>query len=327
MVNEFEQIARLQKKLGKLSTSVIVGIGDDAAVLRPSRGPVVATVDSLVEGVHFDREYVSAEEVGHRALAVNLSDIAAMGAVPRQALVSIALPPSEAPSFLDGFYKGLSRLAKKAGVDVVGGNLSKSPRGIFVDVTLLGEATASPILRSGARPGDAVAVVGRLGEAALGLGMLRRLGRARALSQWPRFTRAQLLAQPQLKAGLALSKGKLATSLIDVSDGLSSELMHLAVSSGVQMEIDPSRVPLAPGFAKAARELGGIPWEFQLHGGEDYALLFTFRPAHWARVKAKLGAAVTVIGRVVKGKPAVWLAAGTQRMALRPRGFDHFQSP
>jgi thiamine-monophosphate kinase len=323
MNGEFEIIRRLTRAVPSAGSRVIVGIGDDAAVLRGTQGSLVATVDALVEGVHFDLRYCMPSDIGHRALAVNLSDVAAMGATPRHALVSIAVPTAKANSFVKGFYRGLSPLARRYGIDIVGGNLSRSPNGIFVDVMVLGETTRA-VLRTGARVGDLVGVVGPLGHAALGLRALRRLGRKKALAAYGPFCRAQLRPTPQVEAGAQLSGW--ATSLIDVSDGLSSELAHLARASRVQIEIDPTLIPTMPRFERAAAELGMDPRALQLAGGEDYALLFTVREKNWAPLRRRLGSAA-VIGRVCEGRPGVWCSEGGRRRRLSARAFDHFRSP
>ncbi len=325
MTGEFKIIRGLVRKNPRIGKQVIVGIGDDAAVLRPGRGPMVATVDALVEGVHFDLRYCTAADVGHRALAVNLSDVAAMGATPRHALVSIAVPKAQAESFVDEFYRGLFPLARRHGVEIVGGNLSRSPSGIFVDVTLLGEAGQKAVLRSGARPGDCVAIVGPLGHAALGLWALRKLGRIKALARYSVFCRAQLRPTPLVEAGKKLAG--IATSLIDISDGLSSELAHLAEASKVEIEIEPVRIPRSSAFERSASDLGLAPQALQLMGGEDYALLFTFHPRDRARLERRLGRTATVIGRVLAGRPRVWQVEGTGRRRLAPLAFDHFRSP
>ena len=325
MVSEFEQIARIRKKLGAPKSDVIVGIGDDAAVVRVGKQPLVATVDALVESVHFDLAYVLPEEVGHRALAVNLSDLAAMGARAKYALVSLSLPPEKSERFVSGFYQGLAALAKKQGVQVIGGNLARSPGPIFVDVTALGEAD-TPVLRSGAQAGDAIAVVGRLGEAAAGLRLLRSMGRDNALSKWERLCRAQLLPQPLLEEGRFLGKG-VATSLIDVSDGLASELGHIATASKVRMQIETERLPLSPVLAEAAARLSLRPLDLVLYGGEDYALLFTFRPRDWKKVHARFGDQVTVIGQVRRGPARLSIIKAGKSYRLAAAGFDHFRSP
>jgi thiamine-monophosphate kinase len=324
MTGEFEIIKALSRKIPRVKGGVIVGIGDDAAVLRPAAGRQVATVDALVEGVHFDLRYCTPEDVGYRALAVNLSDVAAMGAAPRHVLVSLAVPKKGAEKFIEQFYKGLLPLARRHAVQVVGGNLSRSPSGIFVDVVVLGESK-QPVLRSGARVGDWIAVVGSLGEAAAGLQLLRKLGRARALKAWPALCRAQLRPTPLVEVGKKLAG--IATSLIDISDGLSSELAHLAKASGVSLEIDPSWLKWSAQLDDAAEFLGLSSEELALHGGEDYALLVTGRPADWVKTEKALRGQVTMIGRVVAGRGKVWRIDGPRRRALESHAFDHFRSP
>ena len=274
MNEERKIIAHLSKILGAAPPTVRVGIGDDAAVVQSPTENLVFTVDSLVEGVHFDLRYTRPEDAGHKALAVNLSDMAAMGAKPLYALVSLALPQTFFKSFIDGFYSGLMALADRFGVAVIGGNLAKSPGPIFCDVTLVGEVPeGKALLRSGARPGDAVGLLGQLGAAAAGLELLRQ-GRQSVGREFETLCQAQLRPEPLVDAGQRL-RG-LATSLIDISDGLVSELTHLATRSSVGIEIGQEKIPILPELQAAASRLGKSPLEWLLNGGEDYALLFTF---------------------------------------------------
>ncbi len=327
MDGEFKKIDWIRKFLKRSDPRVIVDIGDDAAVLRTSLRGLVATVDAQVEGVHFDRAYATPQDVGYRSLAVNLSDLAAMGARPRFALVSLALPDDEAEAFYQPFFVGLRALARKCGVSIIGGNLSGSPKGIFVDVTLLGEPVDKPLLRSSAKVGDCVVLAGGVGRSAAGLALLQRLGRATAMAFSPGLCRAHLRPTPQLELGMYLAARRLATSAIDVSDGLSSELAHLAKSSQVRIEVENDALQSDATLRKAAHRLACNSGQWVWNGGEDYALLFTVRPRHLPGIERRFGKTVRAIGKVTEGKPGVWIRANGHCQRLQPGGFEHFHSP
>ncbi len=319
-LNEFEWIAKVEKQLRRRDPRVRVGIGDDAAVLRRSPSDLAVTTDALVEGVHFDLRYCSAEDVGHKALAVNLSDLAAMGAVPRFVQVSLALPPRAVASFLPGFYRGLGALARRFGVTVTGGNLSRSPGPIFVDVTAIGDVRR-PLLRSAARPGESIGLIGALGEAAAGLALLERFGKA-AAKNGGALVCAQRRPRPLVVE--ALRAAPYLSSAIDVSDGLVAELGHLAKASGVRLTIDVEALPQSVELCNAAKRLKRDPLSWILGGGEDYALLVT-APSRWRTRLAKQG--VRWIGQVSKGKAEVRMRFEGQPMQVTPKGFDHFRAP
>lgn len=314
--SEFEWLAAIQKILGPARRAV-VGIGDDAAVLPASSHPLAVTVDAMVEGVHFDLAYCLPEDVGHKALAMNESDLHAMAARPRFAVVSVVLPAEKAAAFLPGFYQGLAERSRTSGVEIVGGNLSHTSGPVSVSITLFGDQVRSPLLRQGARPGDQLGILGTLGEAAAGLWALRALGREAAQRRYGPLVQAQLRPGVRVPAGWE-SLG--ATSAMDVSDGLSSELHHLARASGVSFELDRAALALPPLLRQAAGEAGVDPFEWVLHGGEDYALLFT-APSE-IDLPSRLPGAVC-IGRVhPAGTPAVW--EGSPARPVLPRGHDHF---
>lgn len=319
-MNEFEWIAQIEKQVRRKDPRVRVGIGDDAAVLRRPSSDLAITTDALVESVHFDLRYGSAEDAGHKALAVNLSDLAAMGAVPRFAQVSLAIPARKISSFLPGFYRGLGALARRFGVSVTGGNLSRSPGPIFIDITAIGEVHR-PRLRSAARPGDRIGLVGSLGEAAAGLALLKKHGRQAAKS-WPSLVRAQLRPMPRVREALRL--GPHLHAAIDISDGLVAELGHLAKASGVRVEFDAEALTPSSALRSAAKQLGRDPMPWLLGGGEDYALLLTASRSAEHRL-GKLG--VRWIGEVTRGRPEVRVRFAGVPMRVTPKGFDHFRVP
>jgi thiamine-monophosphate kinase len=311
---EFEIIALFTRALPLAGRGVVVGPGDDAAVLRPAPGEdLVATVDAVVEGVHFDRRSTAAD-VGWKALAVNLSDLAAMGARPVAALVALALPPGVPVATLRGLARGLGACARRHRTPVVGGNVTRAGA-LSLTVTVLGAVPEGrAVLRSGARPGDLVAVTGTLGDAALGL----RPGAAGPL------LRRQRRPVPRLAAGLALA-GRVRAA-IDVSDGLVQDLGHLCRASGVGARIGVVDLPVSAAYRRAVRRLAD-PWAPALAGGEDYELVVAIPPTLLADAQAAAARARTplaVIGRFVRG-------AGVRVVGPRgedippPPGHDHLR--
>ncbi|MGE0445367.1 MAG: thiamine-phosphate kinase [Vicinamibacterales bacterium] len=320
-VSSLGERALIDRITARLATPpwVVVGPGDDAAVIEPERGALdVLTTDALVEGIHFDRAFVPDAGIGHRALAVNLSDLAAMGARPRAALLSLVLPETLAVAALDGIVDGLLALAGRHGVSVIGGNITRSPGGLMIDVTATGAVGRRRILRrSGARPGDEVYVTGTIGDAAAGLQMLRA-GHKAAGGCVERYLRPE----PRVRAGWLLGANRAATSCVDLSDGLADGAWQLARASAVGVAIDAAAVPVSD----AARDWFGRTQDDAVRaavsGGDDYELLFTVRPSLRGRlrgVRRLLGdLPITKIGVVTKD-PAVTLGG-----APMPGGYEHF---
>jgi thiamine-monophosphate kinase len=310
--SEFELIELFTRALPLRGRGVAVGPGDDAAVLRPRAGEdLVATVDAVVADVHFDARS-SPADVGWKALAVNLSDLAAMGARPLHALVALGVPPGTPVARLRGIARGLGACARAHRVAVVGGNVTRA-RDLSVTVTVLGAVPSGrALLRRGARPGDLVAVTGTLGDAALGLAK----GAPRALAL------RQRRPTPRLAAGRALAA--VARAGIDVSDGLAQDLGHLCRASRVGARVEVARLPLSPAYRRAVRRLEE-PFAAALGGGEDYELLVAVPPAALGAARAAAargGTTLTVIGRFVRGRGVAVLGRGGE--ALRaPPGHDH----
>jgi thiamine-monophosphate kinase len=309
---------------------VRVGIGDDGAVLTPTPGAaLVATTDLLLEGVHFRRRWAEPADIGWKALAVNLSDIAAMGARPRWALVALACPPGTTIDEVEAFYTGTLALGGEHGVSLVGGDTSSSPGGWLVNVTALGETARRPILRSGARPGDVVAVTGGLGRAAAGLAVLER---SRAPARVPAdtladVTGAHLRPRPRVAEGQWLGAAEGVTAMIDLSDGLATDLGHIAAESGVGAWVEVERLPIAPTTRAVARALGEDSLTWATGGGEDYELLLTCAAAAFTGVREgferSTGARLSPIGEVVAGSGVTFRdARGRPRAA--GAGFEHF---
>ena len=302
-----------------------LGPGDDAAVLPRRGGETCVTVDAVVEGVHFRRASSRLEDVGHKALAVNLSDLAAMGARPLWALVALGVPRGFRLADARRLGAGFGALARATGTEVVGGNVSRAP-GLSLTVTVGGEVPPGrALLRSGARPGDRVWVSGLLGDARLGLALLeRRSGpEARRLRRFPRIARTAIERQrrpvPRLALGAALVG--VASACIDLSDGLAQDAGHLAAASRVAVHLDASALPVSRAFVAAhpdERERARLA----ASGGEDYELLFTVPAARETavrRLSRRLGLDLTPIGDVRRGRGVRLRGTGTARL----HGFDH----
>jgi thiamine-monophosphate kinase len=325
-----------------LGPGVLVGVGDDAAAVETSALTLVTT-DVLVEGVHFRREWGPAALIGRKALTVNLSDIAAMAGIPRFAVVSLCLPPDITVEFVDGLYDGLLERAAEVGVMVVGGNVSETPGPLSIDVTLLGQGDRL-LRRAGAKPGDLVVVTGTLGAAAAGLGFLlagTRLGAEGILAANGTWTgeipdsllsclRAQLDPTPPLAFGRALAEHDIVHAAMDLSDGLSGDLLTLCHESDVSAWIDGAALPIDPCAAQLEKEGGGDGFSLALHGGEDYQLLLAVPPEALDQLKdvaVVWDLPVTAVGEFAPGPPALSMKFGDRMKRLRPRSHEHFKDP
>ena len=294
----------------------IEGIGDDCAILQLPPGHVaLVTTDFTLEGVHFRREWHPAETVGHRCLARGLSDIAAMGGTPIAAFLSLALPKDLTQAWVGQFLKGLLKLADAFKVSLAGGDTAQSPGGILADIVVMGSVSkGKAIRRSGARPGDGIYVTGSLGAAAASLKLLMAGQKLRPVD-YPR----QFCPVPRLEVGQFLREKSLASAMIDISDGLSTDLGHICEESGVGAEIQAEAVPVAV-IGKPARE---VDLRFALHGGEDYELLFT--APRGKRVPSRIaGVAVSQIGEVTRERGVILERNGAKR-ELPPQGWEHFK--
>lgn len=330
---ELAIVERIRRRAGApaRSTGVQLGIGDDCAIVRPRAGEdLVVTTDFCLEGRHFRRDWHTPESIGHRTLARGLSDLAAMGARPVAAFLSLAMPRSVAgsPEWLEGFLRGLLGLAERAGVPLAGGDTSESPgEEVLADVVLLGAVPRGKALRrDGARAGDRLFVTGGLGGAAAELeGVARGEGRLEGLITEAGGDHPHLFPEPRLAVGRWLVRKGLASAGMDLSDGLSSDLPRLCEASGVAAEVHAA---LLPRHALTG-ELGeGPATEAALHGGEDYELLFTV--AAGSRLPRRIaGVPVTEIGRMVarrRGRPLVTrIEADGRRVALRAGGWEHLR--
>jgi thiamine-monophosphate kinase len=327
-LGEHALIARIRAR-ASVPSWVVVGPGDDAAVVIPERGSLdVLTTDALVDGVHFDCRFVPPDAIGHRALAVNLSDLAAMGASPRAALLSLALPPQLEIAAFDGMIDGLLALAARHRVALIGGNITRTPGPLTIDVTAIGSAKPRKVLtRHGARPGDEVYVTGTLGDAAVGLQQIREaleFGAERASgARVDRYLRPE----PRVRAGMLLGRNRAASSCMDISDGLADCVRQVAEASDVGMTLDLPAIPISDEVRAWQTQGGRDILEPALTGGDDYELFFTVRPAHRGRLRAvcqQLGdLPITRIGVVTKARDLLLRDEGAHRPL--PAGYQHFK--
>jgi len=317
-LGERRVISWIRRGFSERRPGILIGIGDDAALVRAPRS-LLLTTDILVEDEDFRRAVHPPRLLGRKALNVNLSDIAAMGGRPLHALVGMAIPGDIEESWLRQFMAGFRSAARESKVALVGGDLSQADQ-VMISVTVTGEAK-SPVTRSGARAGDWIFVSGTLGDAVQGFRLLEEgalQGEGRGVRP---LIRAFLDPVPRLELGALLARRKLASAMIDISDGLSVDLAHICEESRVGAEVDPSLIPISAALKRSAKD----PLALALNGGEDFELLFTVRPAKLATVR-KLSSRfkLTMIGRVTAGKRIFLVTPDKKKKPLRAGGFEHF---
>jgi thiamine-monophosphate kinase len=321
-------IERIRQQTKSGSGELLLGIGDDCAVIKRGSGFVeLVTTDTLIEKVHFDLAWHPPELLGRKAASVNLSDVAAMGGRPRYCLLSLALPVDFTEAWLDQFMAGFMAALTEHETLLIGGDTVKSESGYAISVTVMGEAPEAEILlRSVARPGDLIMVSGPLGNAAAGLEICRR-GLVDENDGWRELIAAHLDPAPETALGRTLAASGLVNAMMDLSDGLATDLAHLCSESGVAAEIDGSSLPIADNLRDAAESLGCDPMLWALSGGEDYRLLFTVPAADCEKlredVRRELGRDMVSVGRIVDGKGVV-LIDGGKRLDISYHGYDHF---
>ena len=330
-LGEAAVIERIRRRTPDAPDWVPTGIGDDAAVVEPARGALdVVTTDTLVEGVHFDRSFMSAADVGHRTLAVNLSDLAAMGATPRAAVLSLVLPGAMAAADLDGVIEGLLALAARHRVALVGGNVTRTHGPLVLGVTAVGAVRRRRVLtRDGGRPGDELWVTGAVGAAAAGLAALQRAPAAGGASDPDlvdcigRYRRPD----PRVRVGTLLGRNRVARAGIDLSDGLADGLRQLARASEAGAVVDAAAIPVHAGARRWFAGNGDDPVDAALRGGDDYELLIAVPRRHRRalRMLARLfrGVPVTRIGELTK-TPGLVLRTPDGERPLPP-GYEHFR--
>lgn len=324
-MGEFELLARIRERLPAIGQRIHLGSGDDAAIVLPE-GATATSVDALVEGVHFRRDLATPAQIGHKALATALSDLAAMGAAPGEAYVVLGLPSDVDEEECLELLDGMVALADTTGTALVGGDLSRAGE-LFLAVTVVGHAPEpeSLVRRGGAQPGDILVLSGEIGGAAAGLELLTRpaLGEGLPSAEAEGLRGRQLEPVPRLGAGRALAKAG-AGAMIDLSDGLGADATHIAASSGVRLVIGADAVPLAAASRRVYEAAGRDPWQL-LGGGEDYELLAAVPPERLARAhrlvrEAEAGLGLTEIGRVVTGEGVEIRLPGGE--CVDPAGFD-----
>ncbi|OGP62019.1 MAG: thiamine-phosphate kinase [Deltaproteobacteria bacterium RBG_13_47_9] len=325
-IGEFGLINEIRKWTAFSDPSLLQGIGDDVAVIEMRDNTLLLTTDILIEDVHFDRSWIDPYQLGKKALAVNLSDIAAMGGTPKYFLISLGLPKSLSFSFISLFYRGLKREGEKFQVKLIGGDTSLSQK-IVINICLLGEGRKQDLLfRSGARVGDDLFVTGTLGDAGLGLKILRKKGKKGAPNG---LIKKHLSPCPRVQLGQAIAHQRCATSMIDVSDGLLTDTKHLLDESKVGARIWEDQIPLSRLYRKWVLSYRKDPYQFAFTGGEDYELLFTAPSDKREEISVlarSLKIPISRIGEILPRKEGFHILRrdGKRHVPVR-LGFEHFR--
>jgi thiamine-monophosphate kinase len=328
--SEVELVRAIRRVLSGQAPGVVVGVGDDAAVVEPGMYQGVLTTDLLIEGVHFELGSTAPHDLGHKAVTVNVSDVAAMGAVPRYGLASVGLPASVESAWVMELYGGMREAADEYGMALVGGDTSGSDRAI-VAMTVYGQVNAGKaVTRSGARPGDVLVVTGSLGGSAGGLRIARAAPDAQKdllSTDWGRDLMSRH-ERPVARVGEGQTlAGAGATAMIDLSDGLPLDLARVCEDSEVGARIRLPDIPLAPGLVDLAEAIGDDPYDLALHGGEDYELLAALPPGSVDGARKDLmdryHTRLTTIGEITEG-PGVVAVQGDRESPLEAKGWDHF---
>lgn len=336
-IGEFGLIKRIAKQVETKNTSTIKGIGDDAAILNPAGKHQVVTTDLLLEGIHFDLTYCPLKHLGYKAVAVNLSDVYAMNATPKQITVSIGVSSKFTLKAIDELYNGILLACERYNVDLVGGDTSTSLTGLTISITAIGEADPNKIvLRSGAKPNDIVCVSGDLGGAYMGLQLLEREKRVLdghnggqpQFEGYDYILERQLKPEPRADVIDFLNKiDVVPTSMMDVSDGLSSEMLHICEQSGVGCRIYEEKIPIDHVTRNMAEELSINPVVAALNGGEDYELLFTISQSDYQKFQSAPGPDIYAIGYITdKEKGNRLMTTGGDEMDLQAQGWKAFKS-
>ncbi|HCC68649.1 MAG TPA: thiamine-phosphate kinase [Nitrospiraceae bacterium] len=325
-LGEFGLIRRLKKSLQKISPQVLEGIGDDAAALRPSKKKLLITTDMLLEGIHFDLRFYTLFQLGYKTLAVNISDIIAMGGTPKYFLLGLGIPNGYTSQALDELFSGIKTLAEKHKIEIIGGDTCASNHGLILSGTLLGE-TNTVIKRSGAKVGNGIFVTGTLGDSAMGLMLLKRLKRPVKIqnenlnfkihhSQLNFYTALPLFKKHLMPEPRFLKRIKDITAMIDISDGLLIDLCHICEESNVGAKIYLNKIPISKELLSTSKLMKINPIELALKGGEDYELLFT------APAGSKVNG--TLIGEITR-KGRVMVDESGKETSFRPEGYEHFK--
>ena len=326
MISEFDlidRLARVSKRARRSANGVVVGIGDDAAVLRfSSREDVVVTTDSLVEGAHFERAWLTPREIGWRLAAANLSDIAAMGAEPKYALISLVLPRGVSSKQAVDVQRGAVEHLGRHNTSVVGGNIASTRGPLTVDMTLIGTCARGAFWKRHARKGDAIVIAGTIGSAAAGVIALKK-GKLGS----PAIVRAYKRPTARIDAARALRGNAAVHGAIDISDGLSSDLIHMCDASGLGCEIDAAALPIRRAVREFCAKRGIDPVRFALHAGEDYALLLSVAPQRArevCRIIRNAGAPASIIGIFTPYAGVYGILHKGRVHSFKAQGWDHF---
>ena len=329
-IGEFGFIESIKDNCHYSLHRLIKGIGDDCAVIGPYDGHVfLITTDMLVENIHFLMEKMPPEHLGQKAIAVNLSDIAAMGGTPLHCFVSIAIPKSMDVSALHSVYTGMKTMCRKYGVNILGGDTSASPEKLMINVTLIGEALEEDVLyRKGAVPGDRIYVTGTLGDSAGGLKLIRE--DASVQEKWAlTLIETHNRPVPFLEAGRIIARSKFAGAMIDISDGFISDLRHICQASGVGARFFCTAIPLSEELRILTETKTLDPYEFALYGGEDYRLLITVPLKNCDEFESLFEGEnpcrVFQVGEITVQKEIRMVMADGEEKVCHARGFDHFQ--
>lgn len=328
-IGEFRLIQRLKKKKFFSYPSILKGIGDDCAVVKTSNSQsLLITCDLLLEGVHFNLAYTDSYQLGKKALAVNLSDIAAMGGIPLYYLVSLGLPPTLPLDFVDNLYKGMKEMSEEYKISLIGGNLSSSKK-VFIDITMIGLSPPEEIIyRNGAQTGDVILVTGTLGDSSLGLTVLKSKKKKKKTPALLKIMEKHLTPKPRLKEGRFLAAHQLASAMIDISDGLILDLQHLLNESKKGAEIWIDKLPISPQTIYYSQIYKKDPVTLALTGGEDYELLFTLPKKMFKRyqeLSQNLPLDATIIGKITSEKGKIHLIKKDGSLYhLKGKGFLHF---
>ena len=331
MISERDCIKLIQRFASRIKSDYLVkGIGDDCAVItKDETNHQLLTTDTMVEGVHFNLKWHTPYLLGRKSAAVNLSDIAAMGGQPRACLLSVAFPEG-VPSWFEDFMTGFSKVLKEHDTLLVGGDTVKGQRDIVITVTVIGEADKKNICyRSGAQPGDMVWVSGPLGNAAAGLSLCQKglCNLSDPADKWQQLVKAHLDPAPLVSLGKVLAESGIVKAMMDISDGLATDLAHLCTAGGVGAEIEQGLLPVSENLEQAAAELMTDAIEWIIKGGEDYELLFTAKSSDELKLRQHVaeltGREIYSIGRIIEGQ-GVFLCSKNERREISYQGYDHF---
>ncbi|GAG63104.1 unnamed protein product [marine sediment metagenome] len=331
-IGEFSLIKKITKDIFVDKSMVIAGVGDDVAVIKTkSEKYSLLTCDVLIEGTHFKRETITPYQLGKKAIAINVSDIAAKGGIPNQALISIGLTKDTKVKYVEEIYRGIKEEAKKFNIDIVGGNTALSKDKIFVDIFLIGEIEPEfLLLRSGAKTGDKILVTGNLGDSSAGLEIIENLDFKFEEKIKIKLKQAHLNPCPRFVEGKIIAKSRLAHSMMDISDGLSSDLAKICEASGVGAIIWEDKIPISKETLAFAKSVKKSPLNFALHGGEDYELLLTSPPENAnliiQKIQGKTETKVSELGEIKDKEFGIKIVKTDGRiMPLNTYGWDHFR--